>query len=171
MKTRIGYDKPITELWITQINEVNPMWITLHGRTLKQMYTGFADWNEIKIAVNNSKAPILANGDIKNKEDIEKVLRLTGASGVLIGRATYGNPWIFKTLKDNNEIDLKKRINVMLEHAEKFVELNPEPKLFFQMRKHFGWYIKGFDGANDIRKKLMTSTSLPEVRKIIEEYL
>jgi len=169
VKTRIGYDIPITEQWIKNLDMTKPAWLTVHGRTLKQMYTGVANWDEIKKAVQSTDVPVLANGDVKNKEDLEKVLNLTGAYGALIGRATFGNPWVFKELRDNitQEISLQEKIKVLIEHSERFVEGNPEPRQFVQMRKHFGWYIKGFDGAKDVREKLMRSNSLEEVREIL----
>lgn len=174
VKTRIGYDKPITAEWVKNISEANPEWITVHGRTLKQMYAGKADWNEIRIAVESTHLPILANGDIVTTQDAKDVLELTGAAGVLIGRGTYGNPWIFKEIKGeikSNSVDLKTRIKVMVEHTEKFLEIYPDPKMFFQMRKHFGWYMKGFDGAVEMRKKLFLSSSIEEVKEIVKDYL
>lgn len=170
VKTRIGYSEPVTEWWIQNLERENPAWISLHGRTLKQMYTGNADWNEIKKAVEITEIPILANGDIKTPDDIKKVLELTGAYGVLIGRATYGNPWIFKG-KNFEDVSTEEKIKVMLEHTKKFVELNPDPKAFVQMRKHFGWYVKGFDGAKEIREKLMKAASVTDVESIVNNLI
>lgn len=169
VKTRIGYDHPVTESWIQNIAEAKPEWISVHGRTLKQMYEGLADWNEIKKAVESTDIPVLANGDIKTAEDVKNVLELTGAKGVLIGRATFGNPWIFNEARgDTTKITLELKIKVMIEHTKKFVELYPDPRAFFQMRKHFGWYMKGFDGAVELRKKLMTANSLADVENIVK---
>ncbi|MBE0574164.1 tRNA-dihydrouridine synthase [Candidatus Dojkabacteria bacterium] len=168
VKTRIGYSEPVTEWWIKELEKENPAWISLHGRTLKQMYTGSADWDEIKKAVKTTEIPILANGDIKDYSDIKKVLDLTGAQGVLIGRASFGNPWIFKG-KKFEDISLEERVKVMIEHTKKFVELNPDPKAFVQMRKHFGWYIKGFENASAIRVKLMQTNSVTDVEQVIQE--
>jgi tRNA-dihydrouridine synthase B len=86
-----------------------------------------------------------------------------------VGRASFGNPWIFSDIKNgfHSEIPLATKISVMIEHTKKFVELYPDQKAFFQMRKHFGWYMKGFDGALEIRKKLMQATSLEDVEKIV----
>lgn len=170
VKTRIGFDKPETESWIENLSKENPEWITLHGRTLKQMYTGKADWEEIKKAVNVTDIPIIANGDITSKNDLEEVMELTRARGVLVGRASFGNPWIFNELRGDDKIpNLEEKIKVIIEHTEKFLELYPEPKLFFQMRKHFGWYIKGFDGAVEMRRKLMTTTSLEDLKIILDQ--
>jgi tRNA-dihydrouridine synthase len=168
VKTRIGYDSPITAQWISTICEAKPEWLAVHGRTLKQLYTGNADWNELKIAVETADVPVLVNGDIKTKEDFETVTQLTGAYGALVGRALYGNPWVFeefrgKEIKHSFE-DIKK---VIIEHTEKFVEEVPDPKGFFQMRKHLSWYISGIENATELRIKLMQATSLEDVKRIL----
>lgn len=169
VKTRIGYDQPITESWISEISTANPEWISVHGRTLKQMYEGSADWSEIAKAVASTDIPILANGDVKSVDDFNDILTQTKSYGALIGRSSFGNPWIFKSIKEGrvNDIDLPTKIDVMLEHTKKFVELYPDPKAFFQMRKHFGWYMKSFDGALETRKKLMLANNLSDVERIV----
>lgn len=168
VKTRIGYDSPITAEWILHLNEVKPEWLAVHGRTLKQMYTGNADWNELKIAVESTNIPVLVNGDIKTKDDFEKVIELTGAYGALIGRATYGNPWIFEELRGKkNELSFDEIKKVIIEHTEKFVEEVPDPKGFFQMRKHLSWYISGIENASELRTKLMQASSLQDVKRIL----
>ncbi len=176
VKTRIGYDSPITAEWISKIAEAKPDWLAVHGRTLKQMYTGFADWNELKIAVECTDIPVLVNGDIKTKADLEKVLELTGAYGALIGRALEGNPWAFREMRGENfkenhapvAWELTKKI--IIEHTRKFVEDKPDPKAFFQMRKHLSWYINGVENATEIRVKLMQATSLEDVINILSKY-
>jgi tRNA-dihydrouridine synthase len=174
VKTRIGYDKPITKEWISNIASANPEWLTVHGRTLKQLYTGEADWNELKIAVESTTLPVIVNGDIKNAEDYRKVMDLTNAFGAFIGRASYGNPWVFNTIKSPStsisEPTIKERIDVMLELTRRFVELNPDPKLFFRMRKHFGWFIKGVEGSGEIRAKLMTTCSYSDVINVLDSF-
>ncbi len=171
LKTRIGYDVPITAQWISTIAEAKPEWIAVHGRTLKQMYTGFADWNELKIAVECTDIPVLVNGDIKTKEDFEKVMNLTGAYGALIGRALEGNPWAFKEMRgetvDKSFETVKK---VIIEHTQKFIQDKPDPKAFFQMRKHLSWYISGFDNATEIRIKLMQASNIDDVINVLNQY-
>ncbi len=170
VKTRIGFSEPITEQWISTVASMNPAWISVHGRTLKQMYLGEANWLEIKKAVEITDIPVLANGDIKTYDDYKRILEVTGAFGALIGRGSYGNPWIFKGRKFE-DVSLEEKIKVLIEHTRKFVELNPDPKAFVQMRKHFGWYIKGFDGAKETREELMRANSTEEVELILGEFL
>lgn len=165
VKTRIGYAEPVTESWIQNLDKADPAWIAVHGRTLKQMYTGLADRNELKKAVNSTDKAVLINGDLENREVALEAIDETGAFGGLIGRGTFGNPWAFN--KVAKEVSFEDRVKVMIEHTEKFIELSPDPRAFFQMRKHFGWYMKGFDGAKELRIKLLTSSSLVEVKEIL----
>jgi len=166
IKTRIGYDKPITEEWIQTLDSTNPSWIAVHGRTLKQLYSGSADRTELKRAVNSTSKAVLINGDVANYSEALKTIKETGAFGALIGRGSFGNPWVFNRTVPK-ELTLKDRINVIVEHTNLFTKRNPDPKAFVQMRKHFGWYIKGFDGAKEARTKLMTANSLEEVKQIL----
>jgi tRNA-dihydrouridine synthase B len=185
VKTRIGFDEIITEKWISNLVEAKPSWIALHGRTLKQMYSKDANWNEIRKAVELTDIPILANGDIDSQEKTNSALEVTGAFGVLIGRGAEGNPWVFLKLPplavpggrqegrlggviSDEEMNKDLILKTMIEHAEIFVKQYPEPKLFVQMRKHFGWYLKGFDGAKELRKKLVRISSLEELKKVLD---
>jgi tRNA-dihydrouridine synthase len=171
IKTRIGYDKPITEEWISNLDKSNPEWITVHGRTLKQMYAGLADWNEIAKAVKSTSRPILANGDIKSKKDFDDVIQLTKVSGALIGRSVFGNPWTFNELRgDLTNISKEKKLQTMLEQTKRFIEIYPEPKAFFHMRKHFGWYATGFENAIELRKELMQVSSYSELESLLSHH-
>jgi len=167
VKTRIGYDKSITEEWIGQLLEEEPDVISVHGRTLKQLYHGKADWEEIAKAAKLAKKTqtlILGNGDVKSVEEAKLKVKKYKVDGVLIGRAALGNPWVF-----TNKIPMtKERFKVMLEHCQKFIEYRPDMKIF-PMRKHFTWYCRGFDGAAKMRDQLMHVDSIDEVKKIIKE--
>lgn len=165
VKTRIGIDKIITEEWISALTEEKPANITLHGRTLKQMYSGEANWEEIaKAAKICRKAGInfLGNGDVKSFEDAKQKSKEYGVNGVLVGRAACGNPWFFSDYKPSQE-DLFK---IAIEHA-KYFEENHMENAFFAMRKHLAWYCRGFDGAREVRAKLMQANSAREVEMIL----
>lgn len=183
VKTRLGYDQIVVGDWMKYLGDVEPAWITVHGRTLKQLYTGEANWEAIATAVQAaSHIPVIANGDVKSYADIVKVLEVTDAKGVLIGRATEGNPWFFKNIdalksyiaKDPGQIELpeqymptlKERFEVMLEHARLHVQLKGEGA-FIQMRKHLGWYCTGFEGAVEIRKQLVTANNVDDIVRIL----
>lgn len=166
VKTRIGYDKIITKDWMSYLIESKPAAISLHGRTLKQLYYGKADWNEIGIGSSLcAKANIIffGNGDVESLNEALQKAKQYKTSGILIGRASLGNPWVFK----NTVPTLKTRFKVLIEHTQKFIEYRPDLKLF-PMRKHFTWYCKGFEGSAEIRNKLMSVSTLEELKTILE---
>ncbi len=165
VKTRIGYDAPTHKKWIGELLKESPAAISLHGRTLKQMYSGRADWNAIGEAAEICKGSgtlLLGNGDITSVEDAKEKIKTYGVDGVLIGRAVYGNPWIFT----GKEPDLSDRIQIAIEHSRLYEEIMPE-RHFWNMRKHLAWYVKGFPGAGEVRKKLMKTDSSKDVEEIL----
>lgn len=177
VKTRTGVDEIVTEWWISTLLEEKPANLTLHGRTLKQMYLGEANWEEIAKAAlicKGSGTTLLGNGDVKSMEDAHHKIKAYGVDGVLVGRATFGNPWFFSDHQPTQEEQFKAAI----EHAqlhEKFSHENAERFgtgiAFFGMRKHLAWYCHGFDGAKELRTKLMQANSSQEVEAILSEKL
>ncbi|HEC64160.1 MAG TPA: tRNA-dihydrouridine synthase [bacterium] len=177
VKTRVGYDKKIAADWVRHLTEVDPAIISIHGRTLKQMYTGEADWEQIGRAVESTDIPILGNGDVKSSDDAVRMIKETGCAGVLIGRASFGNPWIFKEgLKVKDERlkirdyapSMTERIKVVIEHARLHWDTKGS-KGFVQMRKNLAWYFKGFEGASKLREKLIRVDNIEDVEKILSE--
>jgi len=169
VKTRIGYDRNVIEEWVKYLLEAEPANISIHGRTLKQMYTGKADWEAIARAaeiIHQTQTTILGNGDIQNLNQANEHIKTYGVEGVLIGRAAFGNPWIFQ----NKEASLTERLNVAIEHAYLHEKLFGATR-FMPMRKHLSWYCKGFIGASEVRQKLMQATSALEVDKIINSVI
>ncbi len=167
VKTRIGFDQIVTKEWIKTLLDVEPANISLHGRTLKQMYSGKANWDEIGKAAmicKGTDTTILGNGDITSVDDAKKKIKDYGVDGVLVGRATFGNPWFFSGYKANAEEHAK----VAVEHCELFEKIFPNRK-FWAMRKHLAWYMRGFDGARDMRKELMLTNSSAEVLEIFKK--
>lgn len=171
IKTRIGYDKIIVEDWIKYLLEMKPANISLHGRTLKQMYSGEANWEAITKAarlVHQTETIIFGNGDIKNLQDADEKIKNCGVDGVLIGRAALGNPWIFRkqTTLSPYQPTLQEKFAVAIEHASFHQQIFGE-KLFFPMRKHLSWYCRGFANASETRQKLMTACNAEDVREIL----
>jgi len=163
VKTRIGIDKPITQEWIKNLLKTKPSAIAIHGRTLKQMYTGKADWREIGKAVKlakNTNTKIIGNGDIKSYQQAKEKIKKYKVDGVLIGRAALGNPWIFQN-KIQPTVQMK--LDIMLEQAKLFTKLLPN-KPFYNLRKHFAWYCKGFPQAKALREQLMKTNSLQDLQ-------
>jgi tRNA-dihydrouridine synthase len=165
LKTRIGYSAVIIEEWVKELVEVQPVAIALHGRTLKQLYTGFADWDAISKGasiIKESGIIAIGNGDVSSVDDARNKMEAYGLDGVLVGRAAQGNPWIFNSY----EATLVEKLEIALEHSRYFSSHFP-PQAFVRMRKHLLDYIKGFDGAKDIRVSLMRAGSLEDVESVI----
>ncbi len=169
VKTRLGYSDIVIEDWVSHLLEVEPVNITIHGRTLKQLYSGNANWEAIAQAariIHTTPTTVIGNGDIHTLTEAQNSISKFGVDGVLIGRAAFGNPWLFQ----NIEAPLQQRLGVALEHARYFSAHFP-PRAFVRMRKHLLDYIRGFEGAKDIRVQLMKVTSLQEVESILEPLL
>lgn len=176
VKTRIGFHEVIIKDWIQHLTEVGPDWITVHGRTLKQAYSGTADWDAIADAVSTTPIPVIGNGDVITSNDAVRMLTHTNARGVLIGRGSYGNPWLFRqkqAIKDlkpdiqDYEPTKEELFQVMKEHAKLHWDLKGE-RAFVQMRKNLAWYCKGFEGANDLRMKLVRVNNLEELGTLLQ---
>ena len=147
--------------------------ITIHGRTRCQMYKGKSDWKFVQNVKNNVKIPVLVNGDITNKENLKQALKDSKADGVMIGRGSYGRPWIFqelysskKKIKINN--NLKKQIilnhlQLSLDHYGKDIGLK-------SFRKHLGWYSKSINNSNEFRLKINQCTDEIILKNLINDF-
>ena len=169
VKTRTGIDKIIAEEWVKELLEESPALITMHGRTLKQMYAGEANWEiigEVAKIVHKTDTLFLGNGDVKSIDDARQKCKKYGTDGVLVGRATCGNPWFFSGI----EPTIKDRFKAAIDHARCFEEMSMK-HAFFAMRKHLAWYCKGFDGAREMRKELMQTNSSEEVKKVFDKFI
>ncbi len=171
IKTRTGYETPITSEWISELVKTKPDLITLHGRTLKQMYSGFADWNQINIAniiCKENGIKFFGNGDIKSIIDAKEKIEKYNLDGVLVGRAVFGNPWFFEQNSSTSGVLLTKedKLKMCLTHAKLQMKLLPN-RSFIAMRKHFAAYINSFDFARDLRIKVLQANTYEEVEEII----
>ncbi len=172
VKLRLGWQKYDILDFCKELEKIGIDAMAIHGRTTKQKYKGLADWQPIYEIAKNIKIPVLGNGDINTWQQTYKRLENSNLAGVLIGRGALGNPWIFQEIKEKKTIviDLEQRKNILLKHTRLYIdEIGDENKAIIEMRKHFGWYIKGFDGAPDIRKKLMQIKNMRELTKILSE--
>ena len=187
VKTRLGYDSVIVEDWVSHLIQEKPVAITLHGRTLQQMYRGEADWSAIARAVQTAKGTgilILGNGDVQSLNEVVRRVQSTQVDGVLVGRAVLGAPWFFHAkeqaralaradasdacIKDQ-PIELAARFALMLDHARQFQAICG-PGQFHRMRKHLGWYCKGFPHAAALRGQMFRVSSAEDVEAMIARY-
>ena len=148
--------------------------IALHPRTTKQSYSGKADWELIKLLKKSVTIPVIGNGDIKKPQDVQKMFDQTGCDAVMIGRAALGNPWFFKEAiamykgKDRpSPPTISIRINGCKNHFSNMIEWHGEKTATNLMRKHFGWYLRGFDGASNYRKSLVSASDRDEMFSIL----
>ncbi len=187
VKTRIGYNKNELETWLLALLETNPAVITLHARTRKEMSLVPARWEHVKRAVeirdnfvdsvgNKSQTLIFGNGDVLSLKEAHEKVAETGCDGVMLGRAIFGNPWLF--FKEsflhsqeckNDSMTISEKLKVMVEHTKLFEELLPH-KSFAIMKKHYKAYITGWDGAKELRMKLMEAKNAKEVEQIVKDY-
>ncbi|MFC1802316.1 tRNA dihydrouridine synthase [Patescibacteria group bacterium] len=184
VKTRIGFNQEIIEDWLPILLETDPALITIHGRTRKEMSKVPNHWDVIKRGVEIAKGSgvmIVGNGDIQNIEEAEEKAKETGVDGVMLGRAVFGNPWLFNKNFDFPKISVEEKLNVALEHTELFEKMyvdnekNREifggrAKNFAIMKKHYKAYVNGFSGAKELRIKLMEAEGYEEVKKAVEEF-
>ncbi|WP_409296436.1 tRNA dihydrouridine synthase DusB [Peribacillus sp. SCS-26] len=132
--------------------------VSLHGRTRVQMYEGQADWNIIREVKQSVGIPVIGNGDVETPLDAERMLKETGADGVMIGRAALGNPWmIYQTVNYlqtgelAGEPSVKEKIDVCVLHLDRLINLKSEYIAVREMRKHAAWYLKGIKGHARVR--------------------
>lgn len=178
VKTRIGYNEPVVDTWIPTLLEMEPAAIALHGRTLKQQYSGNSNWEEVKKAAKYCKqagVPILGNGDVLTREQASEYIEKYDVDGILIGRGSFGNPFAFSNESDkekNKAFENKEIFKIALEHCKLFEQsYSYDPKYHFMpMRKHLGWYVKGIDGAREARIKLFQVNSPEDVEAIFKEH-
>ena len=175
VKTRVGYDSDILDEWLPRLLETEPAAVTIHARTREEMSLAPARWESVARAAEIARrydssldrTRIIGNGDIASLADAEEKVRQSGADGAMIGRGIFGNPWFFNKEKDINSISIEEKLLVMLEHTFMFEELFGNAKNFDTMKKHFKAYVNGFDGAKDLRIKLMAARNADEVTKIV----
>ncbi len=171
-KIRIGIDEKIPKDIARVIEDCGADMISVHGRTKKGAYKAPVDYDAIAQVKQEVNIPVIANGDIKNYEIAQKVLKQTNTDGVMIGRGAIGKPWIFYQIKNglrDEEIsnDLKKEI--IIEHYEQMLDFYNEYGVVM-FRKHLHTYSKGYDGANEFRQSINKITDPDIMRQIIKEF-
>lgn len=172
VKTRIGYAKNEIATWVPALLEENPAALTMHFRTRNEMSDVPAHWELARdvIALRDRIALgtlILGNGDVASLEDARARATETGLDGIMVGRGMFGNPWFFS----GRTPSVGEKLIRMVEHAELFEALYKNNKNFDVMKKHFKAYCSGFDGAKELRIKLMEAENASDVRKITEAFV
>ncbi|HEV7701862.1 MAG TPA: tRNA-dihydrouridine synthase [Candidatus Paceibacterota bacterium] len=189
VKTRIGYNPPtpkgfgragkneipyhlLDEKWIRILLKENLAALTVHLRTRKEMSNVPAHWELMKriVEIRDEISPqtlLLGNGDVMNLSEGQQKIKETGCDGVMLGRAIFGNPWLFA----GKILSLNEKLKVMVEHTKLFEEMLGKYKNFAIMKKHYKAYVNGFDGAKELRIKLMEAGNAAEIENTVNDFL
>lgn len=180
VKTRLGWDegsKIIVEL-AERLQDVGVQALTIHGRTRCQLYKGEADWTLIGAVKNNPRMhiPIIGNGDITDAHKAKDAFDRYGVDGIMIGRATFGHPWIFKEIRhfldtgeELPELGVTERVDLAKRHLALSLALKGEPRGVFEMRRHLSCYFKGLPDFKETRIRMVTTLDVNELYSILDE--
>lgn len=151
--------------------------ITIHGRTRTEMYSGKADLDIIKKVKNSVKIPVIGNGDIVDEESALKMFEYTGVDGIMIGRGSFGNPWIFKRIKHFletgeklPEVSKEEKLRIIKKHIKFELQEKEDITAIREMRKHISWYTKNMPNSSEFRNEINKIEDKDELIKKIEEY-
>ena len=180
VKTRLGWDEKtlnITEV-AERLQDIGIKALTVHGRTRKQMYKGPADWTLIGEIKNNPRItiPIFGNGDVDSPQKAKLMRDRYGVDGVMIGRASIGNPWLFASIKNflakGDELphpSIEERVEVCRTHLRKSIEWKGETLGILEMRRHYANYFKGLDHFKEYRMRLVTLNKFEDIMAVLDE--
>tara|TARA_B100001996_G_scaffold330438_1_gene278604 strand:- start:242 stop:1294 length:1053 start_codon:yes stop_codon:yes gene_type:complete len=180
IKTRLGWDeKSIKIVEVAErLQDVGAKAISIHGRTRAQMYKGNADWTLISRVKNNPRMtiPVFGNGDVDSPEKARIMRDEYGLDGAMIGRASIGNPWFFKQVKEylrsgvlTEEPLLEERIATAKRHLEMSIKWKGERLGILETRRHYSSYFKGITNFKPYRTRLVTGETIPELMRVFNE--
>lgn len=179
VKTRLGWDdnsKIIVEL-AERLQDVGIQALTIHGRTRCQLYRGAADWTLIGAVKNNPRMhiPIIGNGDIVDGKTAKEAFDRYGVDGIMIGRASFGHPWIFKEAKyyiEHGEemppLSVLDKVELAREHLRLSIAHKGTPRGVFEMRRHLSCYFKGLPEFKETRMRMVTTLDVDELFGILD---
>lgn len=174
VKMRLGFNEnSINVLELSSaLEEAGAKAIAVHARTREMFYSGKADWSYIKRVKEKVSIPVMGSGDIFSKEDGLAMIKETGADYVMVARGALGNPWIFRecvALWEGKDIpqppSTDEKIDMMIRHLTMLKDLKGEYRAIREMRKHGGWYLKGFKNSSAIKRHINTITDFHELMK------
>ena len=180
VKTRLGYDEEHKEIVdiAERLQDAGIAALTIHGRLRTTKYSEPADWSLIGAVKNNPRMriPIIGNGDVVDGPTAKHFQDTYGVDGLMIGRASYGNPWIFEQIRhyletgeESPQPDLNERIRIAMMQLERSVEWKGEHIAVLEIRKHWSSYFKGIPNFKTYKMRLMEAKTAEEVKSILEE--
>lgn len=178
VKIRKGWDEDhiVAVEAAKRIENAGASAITVHGRTRSQFYSGVADWDIIREVKKNVSIPVIGNGDVIDGKSAEELFAKTGVDGIMIGRATLGNPWIFNEIASylkgeviekptNDEI-----MKTILWQYDMLIQEKGEYTAVREMRKHIGWYLKGMPSAKIVKDEVNKLENFSEILQLLKKY-
>lgn len=177
VKCRLGWDKGSVNVldFTRRMEDSGAAMLTVHGRTRSMLYTGNADWDMIAKVKQQCSVPVLANGDIVSGETAVKCQKWTKADGLMIGRATFGNPWIFEEvqaalagMEEPVRLPLARRVDVAVRQFELALEDKGEHIACLEARKHFSWYLRGVAYANYYKEQISKIQKMEDIYRIAD---
>jgi tRNA-dihydrouridine synthase B len=181
VKTRSGWSEESRDpVGIARrMQEAGARAFTLHARTRTQMFSGKASWDEIARVVEAIDIPVIGNGDIQTAEDAVRMRDHTGCAAIMIGRGSFGNPWLFRDARALLDGGARvapptpaERFVLALEHAQLALRLQGDSRsTVIEFRKHLGWYTRGLPGASALRERLFQVGTMAEAAGIFHDYL
>lgn len=170
IKTRIGYSTIETESWIGTLLAAKPAAIIIHGRTKKEMSKVSTHWEEIGRAAKLAKGSgilVLGNGDVQSTDEARTLAAKYELDGIMLGRAAFGNPWLFNKEIKKEDLPLKIVLDTLLDHTVLFEKLLGQYKPFALMKKHFALYLKGYPNTKDLKLALIETRYSSQAVEII----
>ena len=177
VKIRSGWDSnSINAVEVAKVIEkAGASAICVHPRTRAQGYSGHSDWNIIKQVKDAVSIPVIGNGDIKTAKDAKQMLDETNCDLVMIGRGILGNPWLIKEinyyLETEKELDKPtniEKIDMCLKHFHYLLDFESEKQAVLEIRSHVGWYLKGINGAKEIKEQIYKTKNVKEIEQLIK---
>jgi nifR3 family TIM-barrel protein len=176
VKCRLGWDKGSINVldFSRRMEDAGAAMLAVHGRTRSMLYSGTADWDLIAKVKQQLRIPVIANGDIVDGTSAIRCKKWTGADGLMIGRATFGNPWVFAQVKAERTGEeyvrpsLASRVDVAQRQFRLAFEDKGEHIACLEARKHFAWYLRGVSHSNYYKEQISAIKTMEDIDRIAE---